>query len=81
MLVSAKHPLSNRRALPKDDDNNLGGSHGEHQSALRLYDDDAEPPHADAEQAVQWLRWGLNKFTNSLAISRLSVRIDLDWLQ
>ena len=50
---NAKHPPSNRRFLPKDDDNYVRGSDGEHLPVLMIYhDDDAEPPQADAERGL-----------------------------
>ena len=46
-----KHQPSNRRVLPKDYDNYIGGSDGEHQPVLRIYhDDDAEPPQGDSQR-------------------------------
>ena len=59
----------------------IGGSDGEHKPVLEIYhDDDAEPSQANAQRGLGDGGVGIYiNVTKSLAISRLSVRIDFDW--
>ena len=71
-------------SFPKDDDNYMGASDGEHEQLIKIYhDDDDALPTADSEQQPEGLGDGcVGNWINAHKFAcneRLSVRIDLDW--
>ena len=52
----AKHSLDKMLSFPKDDDNYMGASDGEHEQLIKIYhDDDDALPTADSEQQPEGL--------------------------
>ena len=73
-----------KHSCPKNDDNYMGASEGEHEQLLKIYhdgDDSRQPVDASRLPAgvFRWWCWKLKNGNKFFVMSRLSVMIDLDW--